>query len=181
MSAGMKKRVVVAGMAMTAMGLVAYTNFEGYAPTAVPPVAGDVPTYGFGSTRDADGRPVQAGAVITPLQAVQLAARDVRVHEAALKKCLDGVVLLPYEFDAYMSLALNVGPEAVCGSSIPAKLRAGEYEKACQTILDFSGFCTKPKVRNAAGRRVCPPGAMKKLPGLVKRREAEHQMCMGER
>jgi lysozyme len=157
---------------------VTYIGYEGFSETAVPPVAGDVPTYGFGTTRGPDNSPLRGGEKITPPAAVALALRDVEAHEGILKKCLAGVALYQHEYDAFVSLELNTG--AVCGSSIPAKLRAGDYAAACKTILDFDGFCTKPKVKNAAGKRVCPPGAMKKLPGLTKRRQAEYQTCIGD-
>jgi lysozyme len=179
-SGSMKKRMAAASLSMLAAGFAAYVGYEGYSETAKPPLESDVPTYGFGTTLDASGKPLKPGATITPPEAVKLAARDVRVHEGALKKCLDGVELHSHEFDAYMSLTLNVGPAAVCGSSIPDKLRRKDYPAACKTILDFSGFCSKPKVANTAGKRVCPPGALKKIQGLVRRREAEYRMCMGE-
>lgn len=43
-------RFVVAGMSLTAAGLVALANFEGFRNEAYVPVPGDVPTIGFGST-----------------------------------------------------------------------------------------------------------------------------------
>ncbi|MDR1423485.1 MAG: glycoside hydrolase family protein [Azoarcus sp.] len=176
----MKARTAVAGLTMMVTGFTAYIGYEGFVGVAAPPVKGDAITYGHGTTKDANGNPLKAGATITPVEAVKLAARDVCEHEGPLKKCLAGVALHSHEFDAYMSLALNVGTAAVCGSSIPDKLQAEDYAAACKTILDFAGYCTKPKIRNAAGRLVCPPGALKKLPGLVRRREAEYRMCMGE-
>ncbi|MCL1861806.1 MAG: lysozyme [Proteobacteria bacterium] len=172
-------RIPAVALAVSAaVGFGAYVGYEGYSDTAKPPIAGDVPTYGFGTTRDAAGNLLKGGEKIAPPQAVKLALRDVAVHEERLKKCLIGIDLAQNEFDAYVSLELNTG--AVCASSIPGKLRAGDYAAACKTILDFDGYCTKPKIRNAAGKAVCPPGAMKKLPGLTKRRQAEYRMCLGE-
>ena len=170
-------RQSVAVLALSAVGLATYVGYEGWSPTAVPPVKGDVPTYGFGTTRNPDGRPLKGGETITPPAAIKLALRDVQVHEGILKKCLAGVTLYQHEYDAFVSLELNTG--RVCSSSIPGKLRAGDYAAACRTILDFDGFCTQPKILNAAGKRVCPPGAMKKLPGLTKRRQAEYSTCIG--
>lgn len=171
-------RTVAAGLTLSLAGFAGYTTYEGWSDTAVPPVPGDVPTYGFGSTRGPDGQPLKGGEKITPPAAVRLAVRDVQAHETGLKKCLAGIYLAQHEFDAFMSLDLNTG--AVCASSIPGKLRAGDYAGACKTILDFDGYCTKPKIKNAAGKKVCPPGALKKLPGLTKRRQAEYQTCIGE-
>ena len=173
-------RAVVATLAMAATGFAAYLSREGYSPAAVPPMTGDVPTYGFGTTRGPDGKPLRGGEKITPPAAVKLALRDVRAHEGELKKCLGDVALAQYEYDALVSLALNVGTGAVCASSIPNKARAGRYAEMCKTILDFGGFCTQPKARDGQGRRVCPPGAMARPRGLTLRREAEYKQCVGE-
>ena len=171
-------RNLVAAVSFSAVaGAGAYFAYEGYADTARPPVKGDVPTYGFGTTLDANGKTLKGGERIAPPEAVRLALRDIAVHEGRLKKCLEGVRLAQHEFDAFMSLELNTG--GVCNSSIPAKLRAGDYAAACKTILDFDKFCTRPKTRNAAGKYVCPPGALKPLAGLTKRRQAEYRMCIG--
>jgi lysozyme len=140
-----------------------------------------VPTVGFGSTRRADGSLIRAGKTITPPEAVRLALAHIAGDETRLRACFgEDTQIAQREWDAFVSLAYNVGAEAVCTSSIPEKLSRGDYAAACKTILDFNGFCAKPKVKNAAGRLVCPPGARKILPGLVRRREAEYRLCMGE-
>jgi len=172
-----KTRITVYALCFSAAGFVGYLEREGYAPVAAPPVVGDVPTYGFGSTKNTAGQPLRSGEKITPMKAVQLAARDVAVHDGRLKKCLDGVIITQNEYDALLSLELNTG--GVCGSSIPGKLRAGQYAAACQTILDFDGFCTKPKVK-VGGKLTCPAGARKRLPGLTARRRTEYAQCMGQ-
>lgn len=173
-------RVAVAALTLSAVGFVTYIGYEDWSATATPPVPGDVNTYGFGSTRDAEGRPLKGGEKISPPQALRLALRDVTAQTRGLKKCLAGVSLYQHEYDALSSLALNVGAQAVCASSIPAKAHAGAYTAMCRTILDFDGFCARPKVKNADGEYVCPPGALKKLPGLTKRRQAETRQCLGE-
>jgi lysozyme len=173
------KRALITTLTLSATGFAAYVGYEGFSPVAVPPVAGDVPTYGFGTTLGPDGKPLKGGEKITPPQAVKLAVRDVEVHERRLKACLAGIKLYQHEYDALMSLGLNVGAQKVCNSSIPEKLKAGDYAAACRTILDFGNFCTKPKIR-VEGRTVCPPGALKPLPGLMARRQKEYRMCLGE-
>ncbi|MDR2261563.1 MAG: glycoside hydrolase family protein [Azoarcus sp.] len=179
MTTGSKTRAAIAALAVSATGFAAYLGYEGWSGTATPPVKGDVPTYGFGSTRGADGKPLRGGETISPPQAVRLALRDLQAAEGGLRKCLDGVELFQHEYDAYASLALNVGHAAVCASSIPAKLRAGEYTAACRTIQDFSKFCVKPKTRDARGKLVCPAGALREIRGLRTRREREYLMCTG--
>ncbi|MDR2092315.1 MAG: hypothetical protein LBP58_03210 [Azoarcus sp.] len=171
-----RARIAAAALTFSALGFSAYLNHEGFAPRAVPPIRGDVPTYGFGSILGPDDNPVKPGTTITPTAAVKLAIRDVQRHEAVLKKCLGDVEISQPMFDAFMSVDLNTG--GVCNSSIPAKLRAGDYIAACETILDFGNFCTKPKIRDANGKLHCPPGALKPIAGLQKRRQAERDMCM---
>jgi lysozyme len=174
-------RVTVAAATLTAAGFGGLVAYEGWEGTAKPPIPGDVPTVGFGSTRHADGRPVQAGEKITPLAAVRLTLQHIAKDESRLKACFGSATLIAqHEWDSMVSLAYNVGTGAVCASSIPAKLQAGDYAAACKTILDFDSFCTQPKIKNAAGKLVCPPGAKKRLAGLAKRRQAEYRQCLGE-
>lgn len=175
----MKMRLLVAGLTLSAGGLISLALSENYVPEAAPPVRGDVPTAGFGSTTNERGEPLKAGEKVDPVRALVLLRKDAGGTERALQQCLAGVALFQHEWDAYMELGFNVGAGAVCGSSIPAKLRAGEYEAACRTVLDFDGFrdCSKPKVWDAKrGRMVCP---LVRLRGLTLRREREAAKCLG--
>jgi lysozyme len=174
-------RGLVAATTLTAAGYGGIVAYEGWEGAARPPIPGDVPTVGFGSTRHADGRPVRAGETITPPEAVRLTLQHIAKDESRLKACFGPETrIAQHEWDAFVSLAYNVGASAVCASSIPARLKAGDYAAACRTLLDFDSFCTRPKVKDAAGRLVCPPGAKKRLAGLTRRREAEYRQCMGE-
>jgi lysozyme len=173
-------RTSVAIAALSAAGYGGIVAYEGWEGTARPPVKGDVPTVGFGSTRHADGRQVRAGETIAPPEAVRLALSHIAKDESRLKACFGPETrIAPREWDAFVSLAYNVGTSAVCASSIPGKLEAGDYAAACRTILDFDQFCTRPKIKDAAGKLVCPQGAKKRLPGLTRRRAAEYRACMG--
>lgn len=169
-----RTRVAIASLALSAAGLVGLVAKEGYSDKAIIPVPGDVPTYGFGTTEG-----VKLGDTITPPKALARALQDVQKFEGALKQCVK-VPLHQYEYDAYTSLAYNVGSGAFCGSSIPGKLSAGDYAAACYTILGFNKFrdCTKPKVWNNAKQRwECP---LVEIRGLTLRRQAEYRQCMGE-
>ncbi|MDR2674865.1 MAG: glycoside hydrolase family protein [Opitutaceae bacterium] len=173
-----KLRIPIAVITLAAAGFGGIVAWEGYVETAAPPVKGDVPTYGFGSTTHADGSPVKAGEKITPPAAVRLTLAHIAKDETELKRCFGQETLIAqHEWDAFVSLAYNVGPGAVCASSIPGKLKAGNYEAACKTILDFNAFCTKPKVKSLTGKMICPPGAKRVLAGLTARRNAEYQLC----
>lgn len=146
-------RVAIAALALSAAGLVGIAQWEGYSGTAIIPVPGDVPTIGFGTTEG-----VKLGDKITPPVALARALRDVERHDIGV--CVTAP-LHQYEYDAYTSLAYNVGINAFCGSTLVRKLNAGDYEGACKEISKW----------NRAGGRV--------LQGLVNRRESERATCEG--
>lgn len=149
-------RMKIAGIALSAVGLVSIALWEGYSDRAYTPVPGDVPTIGFGTTEG-----VRMGDTITPPRALQRALTDVNKYEGALKRCVT-VPLHQYEYDAYVSLAYNIGPTAFCSSTLVRKLNAGDYPGACAEISRW----------NMAGGRV--------LQGLVNRRAKERAQCEGK-
>lgn len=120
--------MMVAVLSLSAAGLVGLVGWEGYRDHAYIPVKGDVPTIGFGTT---DG--VKMGDTITPPVALGRALRDVQKFEGALRQCVT-VPLAQHEYDAYVSLAYNIGPSAFCGSTLVRKLNAGDYAGACAEI-----------------------------------------------
>ena len=155
-------RTVIAALSLSASALVGIAQLEGYTDRAVIPVPGDVPTMGFGTTRHADGTQVSLSDRTTPQRALADLLRDANTHSNGIKKCITAP-LHQHEFDAYSSLAYNIGVGAFCASSIPKKLAEGRYGEACATILDFNGKCVQKKV----------------LRGLEIRRQAEHKTCVG--
>ncbi len=171
-------RIAIAALGFSALGLGGLAGYEGWLSTATQPLPGDKPTYAFGSTTRPDGSPVQLGDKITPPAGLALMVRTVTMKEQTLKGCINAK-LFQHEYDAYVSLAYNVGAGAVCDSSIPGKLEREEYEAACLTILDFDKFrdSTKPKVQNpSTGKWEYP---LVRIPGLTKRRQSEYRRCMG--
>ncbi|MDR0233265.1 MAG: glycoside hydrolase family protein [Zoogloeaceae bacterium] len=160
----------IAAIFLSAAGLIGIAAYEGYTDRAVQPVPGDKPTYGFGSTTRADGAPVRMSDAINPPAALALTGRDIALKEGTLKACFGDVMLTQGEYDAYVSLAYNVGSAAVCRSSIPGKLRAGQYEAACESILSFV------KVQ---GRNCCATENKSFCGGICSRRQKEYQTCMG--
>lgn len=150
-----KIRYAIAGLSLTAAGLVGILNYEGFSDTAYIPVPGDVPTIGFGSTKG-----VKLGDTITPEKAIERAYRDIRNTESAIHKCVH-VPLSASEYDAFTSLAYNIGTSAFCSSTLVKKLNAGDYDGACAEIK----------------RWVYVKGQV--VPGLVNRREKEYRKCMG--
>lgn len=169
-----RARTSVAALALSASALISLVAVrEDWRGTAYIPVEGDVPTYAFGSTKGADGKPVKLGDKIDPVRGLILLARDADEHARGLERCLGDVPLHQHEYDAYVALSYNVGYGAVCHSTIPKKLRVGQYEAACATIKDFNGMCVKRAVNGKCLEK-------KILRGLVNAREREYRWCMGE-
>ena len=151
----MKKRLAVAGLSLSAVGLLTIAKWEGFSDHAYIPVPGDVPTIAFGSTEG-----VKMGDTITVPKAIERLYRDTGKAESAMGRCVK-VPLAQCEYDAFTSFAFNVGTEAFCSSTLVKKLNAGDYSGACQELKRWV---------YVDGRRV---------QGLVNRREAEFRLCMG--
>lgn len=156
-------RIVLAALTLSAAGLVGIVYQEGYSDKAIIPVKGDVPTIGFGTTGG-----VRMGDTTTPPKALARALKDMQRYEGAIRQCVH-VPLYQHEYDAYASLAYNIGPTAFCDSTLVDKLNAADYSGACDEILRWSRF---------KGRDCALPGSG--CAGLAKRRVAEYKMCIGE-
>lgn len=166
-------RIPVLLLSLSAVGFAGIAVNEGYTDKAVIPVPGDPPTYGLGSTRREDGTPVQLSDKITPPKAIRLAVRDIGSKEDVLRACFGTAQLTQYEWDAYVDLAYNVGPTAVCRSSIIAKAQRGDYAAACRTILDF---------KKVQGRDCSLSVNAKFCGGIWTRRQEMTRLCLtGER
>ncbi len=149
-----KTRLAIGACALSASGLVGILGYEGYSDEAYIPVPGDVPTIGFGSTEG-----VKLGDTITPEKAIERAYRDIQKTESAIHKCVD-VPLSQGEYDAFSSLAYNIGTSAFCSSTLVKKLNARDYEGACAEIKRWVYV------------------GKKKTQGLINRREKEYQTCI---
>lgn len=147
-------RIAAKALALSASALVAIATWEGYRENAYTDIVG-VWTIGFGST---DG--VKPGHKTDPVAALQRKLTDVQKFEGAIKHCVN-VPLHQHEYDAYLSLAYNIGPTAFCNSTLVRRLNAQDYEGACKEILRW----------NRAGGQV--------VKGLDNRRKAEYQKCIG--
>lgn len=147
-------RVSLATLTLSAVGFVGITTFEAYRPVAYDDGVGRQ-TIGFGSTEG-----VRPGDKITVERALSRAIDSTNKVEVAIKRCVR-VPLAQREYDAYVSLAYNIGTTAFCGSTLVKKLNAGDYVGACNEILRW----------DKAGGRI--------LKGLTVRREKEHKLCLG--
>ena len=159
----MKPRLAPVVLTVSAVAVAGLAVHEGYRRHAYDDGVG-VQTVGFGSTTREDGSPVKPGDTLTPERAVLRLAQDADRIGREIAACIGDVPLHQHEFDAYVSLAYNIGPGAFCRSTIVKRLKA--------TPPDYAGACAAIKKWTRAGGR--------ELPGLVKRREAEYRQCVGE-
>jgi lysozyme len=148
-------RAPIVGLGISGIALVGLLVAEGYRDNAYIPVAGDVPTIGFGTTQN-----VRMGDKITVPQALNRALIDVQKFEGAIKRCVK-VPLHQYEYDAYLSLTYNIGEGAFCRSTLVRLLNQQRYDEACKQILRWDNFQGRP------------------LRGLTIRREKEYKQCIG--
>jgi len=154
MPAAMNPRIRIAAASVALVGIVA--GFEGYRGTSYDDGVG-VQTIGFGRTEG-----VKPGQKTDPVREVIHLSRTLDSFADDVLACIGpDVPMHQHEFDAFVSLAYNVGVGAFCRGSIPRLLRDGDYAAACGRI----------RLYNKAGGQI--------VPGLVKRREAEARMCEG--
>lgn len=148
-------------MEVTKRTLDLVKRFEGFRPHAYQDAAG-VWTIGYGTTS-------QAGIGVTVTQGMHIDSATAEVYlKQALYKFAEQI--LPAfkrkptlaQFGAMLSLAYNIGPTAFKKSTALKRFNAGDIEGAAEAMMWF----------NKAGG--------KKLRGLVRRREAEVEMFLGE-
>lgn len=152
---GAASRTLIVSLVVSATAIVGIANREAFVSPAYKDSVG-VPTIGYGTTEG-----VKMGDTITPERALIRLLKDTENFAAAIQRCVT-VPLFQYEFDAYISLAYNIGVKAFCGSTLVKLLNQGEYAAACEQILRW----------DKAGGRM--------LPGLTNRRRAEYAQCLGK-
>ena len=165
-----ERRLLPALLALSAVAFAGITLDEGFSGKASPPVKGDKPTYGFGSTMRPDGSPVQMGDGITAPAALRLSVAQIAAKENILRRCVTAP-LAQYEWDALISLAYNVGEGAVCKSRLVEKTNAQDYAGACEEYLRWRFY---------QGKDCALPAWQKLCGGLWKRRQGEAARCRGE-
>lgn len=95
---------------------------------------------------------------------------QLEAHNNGLIQCMPGLANSPENVHAaILDLGYNVGVGAVCRSSIPSKMKSGDYRAACLTIGEF----------NKAAGRDCRIKA-NNCYGIVKRRDWDVALCNGE-
>lgn len=135
--------------------------YEGWMPGTYTDVAG-VPTICWGHT----GPAAKPGAVLSRAECLGLLDGDQMTAINAINRCVMRP-LRPWQGAALVSFTLNVGGGALCSSTLARQLNAGAPPAMWCQQLDRWVYAT------VAGVKV-------RLPGLVKRRDHERAICMGD-
>lgn len=147
-------------MKASAECLALIKSFEGFSAKPYRCPAG-IPTIGYGSTRYADGRPVSLNdSPITEQQADEIMQATLTTYEDAVNRYVS-VSLNQWQFDALVDFAYNAGAQNLRTSTLLRKVNAGDFIGAA---AEFGKWVN---------------GGGKKLPGLVRRREAERVLFVG--
>jgi lysozyme len=112
-----------------------------------------IPTACFGETLN-----VKMGDTFTPEQCREMLGARVLEFGAAVERCVR-TPMSPSRKAGLTSFAYNVGTDAFCGSTLVKKLNAGD-PAACDELRRWTKAKGIP------------------LPGLVKRREQERDLCL---
>ena len=193
MSPVIRQRIAVAVLSLSAAGFASWQASEGFTPVAVIPTKGDVPTIGHGSTQYEDGRRVTlADPPITRQRAAELATNLLDgQYVACVKRSLGEVPMHPVEFEQAVDFAGQYGCGAWRGSSMLARMRAGEYAGACQAYLAYRYMTSAQPLQGYAAyqwgtggrptrwRFDCSAPGNKVCRGVWTRQQARHAACIG--
>lgn len=149
-------------MKTNSAGIELIKKYEQCKLTAYKCAAG-VWTIGWGHTGD----DVYEGRTLMQSQADELLEADLAKYEADVEELIRGVEVSSNEFSALVSLAYNVGADALRGSRLMQKLRGGSPR--ANVAIEFLGW-NKARV----------DGKLTVLPGLVQRREAEAKLFVAK-
>ena len=135
-------------------GIALLKTFEGLRLTAYKDIGG-VLTVGYGHT----GKDVYKGQIINQEKAEALLRQDIKRFELAVEELLDNAPTTQNQFAAMVSLAYNVGPGNFEKSSVLRHHKSGKYVSAAASFMLWV---------NA--------GKLKKVAGLIRRRNAERKL-----
>jgi lysozyme len=118
---------------------------------------GGVQTIGYGHIRG-----VKKGDRISQAEADELLLEDLETFENGVTLCLGDSKTAQHQFDAMTSLAFNIGIKAFGGSTVLKRHRLANYMGAANAFLlwHFDNH--------------------RSIPGLLRRREAERKLYLGD-
>jgi lysozyme len=144
-----------AGIVLVGASLVAFVGgHEGERLVVYKDIVG-VPTVCDGHT----GADVVMGARWTHEECVAIEKKDLASAGTAVLACVHAP-LNQNQYDAFTSLAYNIGAHAFCGSTLAKIANTGDVPRACPEILKWD---------MAGGKHV---------PGLANRRYDEFALCL---
>ena len=155
-------RLLVSVAVASVVAIASIASSERFVSKPYMPTHQDVPTAGYGTTVNPDtGKKIRlSDPPISEPTAKRWLIKDVRKFEREMRGCVK-VPVTQGEWDAYTSLAYNIGSFNFCHSTLVRKLNTMDYAGACEQILKWDR--QKGKV----------------LRGLTNRRKAEYKMCTG--
>lgn len=136
-------------------GVALIKEFEGFVPKSYLCPAG-VLTIGYGST----GTHVKRGMTVTREEGEALLRYDLLRFERGVEVLTQGVPTTDNQFAAMVSLAFNIGLAAFTKSTVLKQHRKGNRQRAAAAFLLWI------------------KGGGRKLPGLVRRRNAERKLYL---
>lgn len=142
-------------MIISLSGIELIQHFESCKLTAYKD-SGGVMTIGWGHTGS-----VINGQMITQAEADRLLGEDLRTISAGVTAAIGHGQAAQHHFDAFVSLAFNVGVSAFAGSTLLKRYLTGQ-----DCALEFLRWCLD-------GGKV--------MPGLALRRMAERMMFLGRK
>lgn len=164
------RRIAIGGLSLSAAGFIALVVSEGWIDVARPPVQGDRPTAGFGSTYHIDGTPVKLGDTLTPVQALKTAQAHISKDEQRFRDSLPGVEMTQAEYDNYIDWVYQYGIGRWLSSPMRFSLINGDHTTACDALL-------LPQYRTVAGYDCSTPGN-KRCAGVWTRAQERNRKCM---
>lgn len=141
------------GSAIAAVCCALVGGFEGLRQVAYLDPVG-IPTACFGETKG-----IKLGMRFTRQECEGMLIESLIAHERGMMACTK-VDLPDDRYVALLSFTYNVGVGNYCGSTLVKKLNAGDVRGACDQLTRWT---------RAKGIE---------LPGLVKRRAAERELCL---
>lgn len=148
--------IALMGLGAAQLAVEEIAEYEGYVPEAYLDPVG-IWTKCFGDIYD-----VTPGAKYTFDECVRSLNGNVLKHAKPIFQCIPGLAAQPDKVKAAMvSMAYNIGTNGFCSSSVARYANAGEWENACRRMA-----------------QIYKTGKGKELPGLVKRRKGESELCL---
>lgn len=146
------------GLPAATLLLATLASWEGYSPTVYRDVTG-LDTFCFGETQNP-----QRGHRYSRAECETLLEERARQHVAPILACIPQLRGRPNQTVAAASLAYNIGPRAVCQSSVARHFRAGQWRAGCERFMVFN----KARIN----------GRLVPVRGLTNRRLFEREICL---